>query len=214
MSNLLQFLDPKFLIASFGLAGVIAIIFMETGCFFGFFFPGDSLLFTAGLLASQGLLGGGPALGLTLLFFGSFVAAVLGDSVGYAFGKRVGPAIFSKEDSFFFKKAHISKAQHFYEEHGKKTVILARFIPVIRTFAPIVAGIGNMRYRDFISFNVIGGLFWTALLIGLGFGFGRIIPDPDRYLLPAVAIIIIVSILPAIRQILKKREGAANGIKR
>jgi membrane-associated protein len=202
--HLLQFLDPKFLIASFGLAGVIAIIFMETGCFFGFFFPGDSLLFTAGLLASQGLLGGGPTVGLACLFFGSFAAAVLGDSVGYSFGRRVGPAIFSKEDSFFFKKAHIAKAQHFYEEHGRKTIILARFIPVIRTFAPIVAGIGNMRYRDFIVFNAIGGFFWTALLVGIGFGFGRIIPNPDHYLLPAVVIIIVISILPALRQLFKR----------
>ena len=207
MSSFLQFLDPKFLIASFGLVGVIAVVFMETGCFFGFFFPGDSLLFTAGLLASQGFFYGGPMVGLACLFFGSFMAAVLGDSVGYAFGKRVGPAIFTKEDSFFFKKAHIAKAQHFYEEHGKKTIILARFIPVVRTFAPIVAGIGNMEYRTFLAFNAIGGFFWTALLIGLGFGFGRIIPDPDRYLLPAVAMIIIVSILPAIRQILKKNRS-------
>ena len=144
---------------------------------------------------------------LAVLLVGAFAAAVVGDSVAYAFGKRIGPALFTREDSLIFNRKYVVEAQHFYEKYGRKLIILARFMPVVRTFAPIVAGIGNMRYRDFIAFNVIGGFFWPALLIGLGFGFGSIIPDPDHYLLPAVAIIIIISILPALRQIFRKSRS-------
>ena len=143
-------LEPKTLIMTLGTLGVIAIIFIETGLFFGFFFPGDSLLFTAGFLASQGYVS------LAGLLIGTFLAAVIGDSFGYTFGKKVGPTLFSREDSVIFNKKHIARAQHFYEKHGKKTIILARFMPIIRTFAPIVAGIGNMRYRTFATFNIIG----------------------------------------------------------
>ena len=201
MSSFLQLLDPKSLISAFGTLGVIVIVFAETGLFFGFFFPGDSLLFTAGFFASQGYLPIG------WLFLGAFVAAVLGDSLGYAFGKKAGPALFVREDSRFFKKEYAIRAQHFYEKHGGQTIITARFIPVIRTFAPIVAGIGNMRYRSFLAWNVIGGLAWTVLLLGIGYGFGSIIPDPDRYILPAIIIIIVISALPALRQIFKKRSA-------
>lgn len=204
MQAIIHFItDPRSLIASFGLIGIIAIVFLETGFFFGFFFPGDSLLFTAGLLAAQGYLS------LAGLVVGAFVAAVLGDSVGYAFGKKVGPALFSREESRFFKREHLAHAQHFYEKYGVRTIILARFIPIVRTFAPIIAGIGAMEYRRFLKFNIIGGLLWTILVIGLGYGFGRIIPDPDKYLLPAIGLIIIVSALPAIREIWKRRGSAA-----
>ncbi len=203
MSNLLSVIDPKSIISAFGTLGVIIVIFAETGLFFGFFLPGDSLLFTAGFFASQGFL----PLGWLLL--GSFVAAVLGDSLSYAFGKKVGPAVFTREDSFFFRKEYIAKAQHFYEKHGGQTIILARFMPIVRTFAPVVAGIGGMRYRTFIAYNIIGGLAWTAALSLLGYGFGSLIPDPDRYILPAVILIIVISALPALRQIFKKRSGSA-----
>ena len=199
MSAILSILNPHTIIAAVGIVGVIAVVFAETGLFFGFFFPGDSLLFTAGFLASQ------HQLSFAWLLVGAFVAAVIGDSVGYAFGKKVGPALFVKENSVFFDKKHITRAQHFYEKHGKKTIILARFIPVVRTFAPIVAGIGNMTYRTFISFNVIGGFLWTWAMLWLGYGFGSIIPDPDKYVIPAVIVIIIISVLPAVREILKKR---------
>jgi membrane-associated protein len=205
--SILSIIDPKFIISAFGTLGVIAIIFMETGFFFGFFFPGDSLLFTAGFFASQGYL---P---LGWLFLGVFIAAVLGDNVGYAFGRRVGPALFTRENSAFFNKQHIVRAQHFYEKHGVKTIILARFIPVVRTFAPIVAGIGTMPYRKFFSFNVIGGFFWAALVIGLGYGFGNLIPpeQADRYLLPVIGLIIVISALPALREIYRgwKHRNAA-----
>jgi len=199
MSTILSILNPHTIIAVVGVFGVIAIIFAETGLFFGFFFPGDSLLFTAGFLASQ------HQISFAWLLVGVFVAAVIGDSVGYAFGKKVGPALFVKENSIFFDKKHITRAQHFYEKHGKKTIILARFIPVVRTFAPIVAGVGNMTYRTFISFNIIGGFLWTWAMLWLGYGFGSIIPDPDRYVIPAVLLIIIISILPALREIFKRK---------
>ncbi len=195
-----NFLNPQVIITTVGLLGVIAIVFAETGLFFGFFFPGDSLLFTAGFLASQGYIW------FPGLLIGTFIAAVLGDSVGYAFGKRIGPALFGKDDSVFFNKQHIVRAQRFYENYGKKTIVLARFIPIVRTFAPIVAGIGNMPYRVFLSYNIIGGFLWTWAMIWLGFALGRLIPNPDRYVLPIVAIIIIVSVIPPIREFLKNRK--------
>lgn len=200
MATLFSVLNPHTIIAAVGVFGVIAVIFAETGLFFGFFFPGDSLLFTAGFLASQ------HQLSLGWLLVGAFIAAVLGDSLGYAFGKKIGPAIFTKEDSLFFDKKHIARAQHFYEKYGKKTIILARFIPIIRTFAPIVAGVGNMTYRIFVSFNIIGGFLWTWAMLWLGYGFGSIIPNPDLYVIPAVILIVIISALPALREILKARH--------
>jgi membrane-associated protein len=201
MDTIIHFItDPRSLIASFGLIGIIAIVFLETGFFFGFFFPGDSLLFTAGLLASQGYVS------VTLLLLGVFLASVAGDSVGYAFGRKIGPALFSKEDSKLFKKEHLAHAQHFYEKYGVRTIILARFVPIVRTFAPIVAGIGAMEYRKFLKFNIIGGLAWTIVVIGLGYGFGRIIPDPDKYLLPAIGVIIVISAFPAVRELWKRRK--------
>ncbi|MCX6716198.1 MAG: VTT domain-containing protein [Candidatus Taylorbacteria bacterium] len=194
------FSNPQALISAFGLIGIIIIIFLETGFFFGFFLPGDSLLFTAGLLASQGHL---P---IAALLVGVFIAAVVGDNVGYVFGKKVGPALFSKDDSVFFDKKNIARAQHFYEKYGVRTIILARFVPIVRTFAPIVAGIGNMDYKTFFINNILGGFLWTVLLIGLGYGFGHVIPDPDRFLLPAIGVIIVLSLLPALREVLRRRK--------
>lgn len=189
--------DPKLLIQTLGLIGVIVIVFLETGVFFGFFFPGDSLLFTAGFLASQGYFS------VSVLLVGTFIAAVLGDSFGYAFGKKLGPKVFSKEDSLFFNKKHITTAQDFYIKHGKKTIILARFMPIIRTFAPIVAGIGMMDYKTFLYFNIIGGFLWTWSMILLGFLLGSLIPEPDKYVLPVVLLIIIISALPGIKEAYK-----------
>jgi membrane-associated protein len=194
-------LEPKTLIMTAGTLGVIAIIFIETGLFFGFFFPGDSLLFTAGFLASQGYIS------FAGLLIGAFLAAVIGDSVGYAFGKKVGPSLFAREDSVIFNKKHIARAQHFYEQHGRQTIILARFLPIIRTFAPIVAGIGGMKYKTFITFNIVGGFIWTWGMLWLGFGLGRLIPNPDRYVIPVVIVIVILSSMPALFQMLKKKTG-------
>jgi membrane-associated protein len=193
-----QLINPEHLIMTLGALGVVAIIFLETGAFFGFFFPGDSLLFTAGFLASQ------EYVSLPILLVGAFVAAVIGDSVGYGFGRRLGPRLFAKEDSIFFNKAHVARAQAFYEQHGKKTIILARFMPIIRTFAPIVAGIGNMHYRTFLLFNIIGGFVWTWSMLWLGYGLGALIPNPDRYIIPVVLVIILVSSAPALKEIFKK----------
>ncbi len=191
-------INPEHLITTLGTLGVIAIIFLETGAFFGFFLPGDSLLFTAGFLASQGYVS------LPWLLAGTFVAAIVGDSVGYAFGRKIGPKLFSKQDSIFFNKEYITRAQEFYEKHGKKTIIFARFMPIVRTFAPIIAGVGKMEYRSFIIFNIVGAFIWTWGMLWLGYGLGSLIPNPDRYIIPVVIIIVLVSSFPAIKEILKK----------
>lgn len=194
-----EYLNPTFLIQTLGLIGVLAIIFAESGLFFGFFLPGDSLLFTAGLFASQGYLN------ITLLMLGGVVAAILGDNVGYAFGKRVGPAIFNREDSMLFHKEHLERARTFYEQHGVKTIILARFVPIVRTFAPIVAGMGGMKYTTFLLYNIIGGVLWVFGLSLLGFTLGNLVPDIDRYLLPIVLCIIFLSFIPVIIEYVKHR---------
>lgn len=199
--DFLSLLDPMFLVKTAGLAGVIAIVFAESGLFFGFFFPGDSLLFTAGLLASQGLLPIG------WLLVGTAIAAILGDSVGYWFGQKTGPAIFSREDSLFFHKKHVERAQRFYEVHGKKTIILARFVPIVRTFAPILAGVGKMDYRTFITYNIIGGLAWSLGLTTLGYFLGGLIPSIDRYLLPIVLLIIAISFVPIFIEYFRSRRS-------
>ena len=195
-------IDLLALISTVGTFGILAIVFAESGLFFGFFLPGDSLLFTAGLLSSTGVL---PFWLLILLLP---LAAVLGDSVGYWFGKKVGPALFSKPESRFFKPKYALEAQRFFLKHGKKALVLARFLPLIRTFVPIVAGIGKMPYRDFISYNVIGGIGWTLSMFLLGFGLGSVIPDPERYLYPIVIAIIVISFVPVIREYLKSKKTA------
>jgi membrane-associated protein len=197
-------LEPQKVVMAFGLVGVIGIIFAETGLFFGFFLPGDSLLFTAGFLASQNLLPLAP------LLIGTFIASIIGDSIGYWFGKKTGPAIFYKEDSFFFRKKHVENARIFYEKHGKTTIILARFVPIIRTFAPIVAGVANMNYRIFISYNVIGGFLWTIGLTSAGYFLGRSIPSADAYLLPIVLLITLASFTPGIVHIWNERKKDRN----
>ncbi|MFH0755061.1 MAG: VTT domain-containing protein [bacterium] len=198
MNNLLNILDPMIIIKTLGLLGVFFIVFAESGLFFGFFLPGDSLLFVAGFLASQNYLD------INILVWGTFIFAVLGDNVGYYFGKKFGPKIFNKEDSLFFHKKYIEKAQNFYSKYGNKTIFLARFIPIIRTFAPIVAGIGQMKYKNFLFYNIFGGFIWSFVLIFFGYFLGQIIPNIDKYLLPIILIIIIVSFLPIIINGLKK----------
>lgn len=192
--------DLTELIKAVGMFGVWAIVFAESGLLIGFFLPGDSLLFTAGFLASQGFLN------IYVLTIGAFVAAVAGDSVGYSFGKRVGRRIFNRSDSLLFHKSHLKKAENFYQEHGKKTIILARFVPIVRTFAPIVAGVGDMEYKTFISYNIIGGFFWAVGVTILGFTLGNLIPDIDTYLLPIILFIIFISVAPNIYHILKDKE--------
>lgn len=200
MSDLFHILDPLTIIKTLGIIGIFAIVFAESGLFFGFFLPGDSLLFTAGFLASQDILD------INILVWGCFLFAVLGDSVGYWFGREVGPKIFNKEDSIFFHKKHIIRAQNFYEKYGNKTIFLARFVPIVRTFAPIVAGVGSMKYKDFITYNIFGGFVWSFGLVYAGYFLGQIIPNVDKYLLPIIGVIILLSILPIIFEVYKERR--------
>ncbi len=190
----LPHLDLPQLIETAGYIGLFAIIFAESGLFFGFFFPGDSLLFTAGLLASQGIFN------IWILTASLALAAILGDNVGYWFGAKVGPALFSREDSFFFHKRHLERTRIFYEKYGPQAILLARFIPIIRTFAPIFAGVGNMRYSLFLAYNVAGGILWSVGCTLLGYFLGRALPQSEGYLLPITLIIVVVSILPLARE--------------
>ena len=185
-------IDLKLLIQNIGYAGIFGIVFAESGLFFGCFLPGDSLLFMAGFLASQGLFS------LPILLVGCFLAAVLGDNVGYAFGHKFGRKLFQKEDSFFFRKENLLKTENFYKKHGAKTIVIARFIPIIRTFAPIVAGLAAMEYKTFLRYNLIGGVLWGVGVTSAGYFLGKIIPNAEHYLLPIVIGIVIVSVIPAI----------------
>ena len=187
-------------IKTIGYFGLFVVIFAESGLLIGFFLPGDSLLFTAGFLASQGFLN------IWVLLAGTFLGAVLGDNFGYTFGRRLGPKIFSKDDSLFFHKDHIEKAKEFYAKYGGKALILARFLPVVRTFTPILAGVGQMRYKTFFFYNFTGGMIWTIGLTGLGFFLGNVVPNIDRYLIPIIFVIIFSSMLPTIFHILKNKE--------
>jgi membrane-associated protein len=189
------------LIETVGTIGLFAIVFAESGLLIGFFLPGDSLLFTAGLLASQGKLN------LPVILVGCFVAAVAGDQVGYAFGNRVGPALFRRPESRFFKHENIEKAQAYFDKYGVKTIVLARFIPVVRTFAPIVAGVGRMNYSTFVRFNIIGGFIWAVGVTMVGYVLGDTIPDIDKYLLPVIAVIILLSVLPVALEMRKARKS-------
>ena len=229
-------LDPERLIATFGTIGLFLIIFAESGLLIGFFLPGDSLLFTAGLLSSQDKLPN-----IALLVLGCVIAAISGDQAGYVFGRRVGPALFRRPDSRLFKQANVEKARAYFEEHGSKTIEqlradlsaktgenvvisrfsrfatasrwrsrrLARFVPIVRTFAPIVAGVSHMPYRTFVMFNVVGGVLWAAGVTTLGYILGATVPSIDKYLLPAVGVIIVVSLIPVALEIRKARREAA-----
>ena len=188
------------LIPALGYIGITAIIFAESGLLIGFFLPGDSLLFTAGFLASQHIFD------IKILTILSFIAAVLGDSVGYLFGQKVGKKLFQRKDSLIFHKDHLIKARQFYEKHGKKTIVLARFLPIIRTFAPIVAGMGDMKYSVFIVFNIVGGMIWAVGLTLAGYFLGNLIPDVDTYLFPIVIGIIMLSVSTHLIHIIKNKK--------
>jgi membrane-associated protein len=190
--------DLKEFIETVGYFGIFAIIFAETGLLIGFFLPGDSLLFTAGFLASQDILN------IWILIPVCFVAAVTGDAVGYAFGKRVGRNLFKKEESRFFKPENLVRAEAFMEKRGGTAIILARFIPFARTFVPIVAGISSMKYPHFLMYNVVGAVLWAIGLPLAGYFLGSTIPDIDHYLLPVIVLVIIVSLIPSTYHIWKE----------
>ena len=207
VSMLESIMNLETILPTIGYVGITAIVFAESGLLIGFFLPGDSLLFTAGFLASQGIFN------IVTLCLLTFVAAVAGDSVGYAFGKNIGPKLFTKEDSWFFHKKNLAKAQHFYEKYGVKTIVLARFLPVVRTFAPIVAGIGDMHYRTFITYNLIGGFLWAIGVTLAGYFLGQLIPNVDKYLIPIVLVIVVASVLPSAIHVMlemKKSKEEAN----
>ena len=197
-------LDPESLIRTFGTLGLFLIVFAESGLLVGFFLPGDSLLLTAGLLASQGVLN------FPVILVGCFVAAVVGDQVGYAFGARVGPALFRRPNSRFFKRSHLERAHRYFEEQGPKTVVLARFVPIVRTFTPVLAGVSQMRYRQFVTYNVVGGLLWAVGVTTVGYLLGDAVPDIDKYIVPIVAVILVASVVPIGREVLRlRKEGSA-----
>ena len=201
-------LDPKDLIETFGLIGVFVIVFAESGLLIGFFLPGDSLLFTAGFLASgpPSLLEKGlPELPLLPLLIGVVACAIVGDQVGYVFGRKVGPALFGRPDSRIFKQAHVEKAHAYFEKYGAKTIVIARFVPIVRTFAPIVAGVGRMNYRTFVTYNVIGGIGWGAGMVLLGYFLGQVTFISD-HLEATVLAIVALSLTPIVIEVVRHRR--------
>ena len=181
---------------------LVAIVFCETGLLVGFFLPGDSLLITAGLVAAAG------SLDIWLLNLLLIPAAIIGDSVGYAIGYRAGPRLFTKEQSLLFSRKHLLRTREFYEKYGGKTIVLARFIPLLRTFAPVVAGIGQMQYRRFLFYNVFGGVLWVASLTWAGYLLGTLIPDISRYIHIVVLVVILLSMVPVVVELWKARRRA------
>ncbi len=200
-----------------GILGIALVIFAESGLLIGFFLPGDSLLFTAGFLVYTGFF----AVNIHLLVLVLFIAAVVGDSVGYTFGRKLGPHVFTRPDSLLFKQDNVLRAQAFYEKHGGKTIVIARFIPIVRTFAPVVAGVAKMNYKHFLGYNLIGGLLWAAGITYLGYYVGSWFEkfgiEIDHVLLPIIAVIIFISVLPPAYHILKDKKQRTiiwNGTKR
>lgn len=202
-----QYLDPK-TIAGAGYVVLFLVVFAETGLAAGFFLPGDSLLVVAGLFAARG------DLNVFILLVSLFVAAVIGDAVGYYSGLKMGPRIFRQEKSLLFRPSHLQKAQGFYEKYGGKTIIIARFVPIIRTFAPIVAGAANMPYRKFVVFNVVGGFLWVFSMILSGYFLGSILKSRfginlDEHIEKVVIIVVALSLLPPIIEYIKSRREKA-----
>jgi membrane-associated protein len=192
-----------------GLFGLTAIVFSETGLLVGVFLPGDSLLVTAGLLAARGYLN---IYHLTPLLT---IAAISGNSLGYLIGRSSGPRIFNRENSIFFNKKHAMRAHNFYEKHGRKTIVLAQFMPVIRTFAPVIAGVAGMPFRTFITFNILGAFLWVWSMLGIGYFLGSYIPGIDQHIEIVVVIVVFISILPGLisaYRAKRKERALAGGI--
>jgi membrane-associated protein len=202
-------LDLVDIVSTAGWIAVIAVIFAESGLLIGFFLPGDSLLFTSGFLVYSGVF----QINIHLFVFLLFIAAVVGDNVGYTFGRRVGRKLFDRKNSRFFKQENVVAAEKFYEKHGGKTVIIARFVPFVRTFAPVVAGISKMDYKKFLIYNMIGGFLWAVGITYLGYMLGAVFTqlglDIDHVLLPIIALILLVSLLPPIIHLLRDKKQRA-----
>jgi membrane-associated protein len=198
LAPLLQHGTPVFL------AVVFLVVFAESGLLIGFFLPGDSFLFSAGLVA--GVYHRPHLLPLVLC---AFAAAVIGDQVGYQIGKRTGPRLFQREDSRLFKQQYVHQAHDFFERHGAKAIVLARFVPIVRTFTPVLAGVGAMKYRVFVTYNLIGGALWSLLATLLGWGLGKRYPKIENYLTPVALVIVVLSVAPMLYEVWKHRRAAA-----
>jgi len=198
-------------LGSGGLLLLAAIVFAESGLLIGFFLPGDSLLFIAGFLSSNA--GGNVLPSLPLVASVTAIAAIAGDQVGYIFGKRIGPALFDRPKSRLFNPQHVVRAHEFFEKYGAKTIVIARFVPLVRTFAPIVAGIGTMKYRTFVIYNVAGGMLWGVGVTSLGYFLGEIDAVKNNIEI-AILVIVFVSILPMVFEVIRHRRNAANATNR
>ncbi|MFI7498918.1 DedA family protein [Streptomyces sp. NPDC049687] len=198
-----SWLDPDYLLDTFGIWGLLLIVFAESGLLIGFFLPGDSLLFTAGLLITSNQLDFPLWAAIALIC----VAAILGDQAGYMFGKKVGPSLFSRPDSRLFKQENVTKAHEFFEKHGPKSLVLARFVPIVRTFTPIIAGVSGMKYRSFLVFNVIGGVLWGAGVTLLGSWLGNI-DFVNKNIEAILILIVLVSVVPIVIEFLRARSQA------
>jgi membrane-associated protein len=196
-----QLVNPESIILYGGVYLLLFFVFAETGLFVGFFLPGDSLLFTAGLFCATGLINMHPFL-LVLLVI---IAAVTGNMVGYAFGKKVGPLLFKRKSGFFFRQEHLVTAHEFYLKHGKKTIILSRFLPIVRTFAPIIAGIVKLDYRKFFIYSLVGAIFWVGILVLSGYYLGKYIPGTKDYLGYIVIFLIVITSIPFVYNSIRKR---------
>jgi membrane-associated protein len=201
--------DVQGIITWGGLAALVLIIFAETGLLVGFFLPGDSLLVTAGIYCTSLEDGKPPLLSLPLVLLLPMIAAIAGDTVGYFIGAKSGPALFKREQSLLFSRKHLLRTKEFYERHGGKTIILARFLPFVRTFAPVVAGIGQMNYRRFLSFNVFGGIGWVFSMVMLGFSLSHIFPHLNKQIDKVIIVIIFVSLVPGAISWLTNRKKSA-----
>jgi len=186
-----------------GLVALVAVVFAETGLLVGFFLPGDSLLVTAGVFCTDANPTGKPLLNILTLNIAVGIAAIIGDQVGFYIGRKTGPKLFTRENSLLFNKKHLLRTHAFYERHGGKTIIIARFMPIIRTFAPVVAGIGDMNYRRFVSYNVFGGIGWVVSMTGIGYGLASVWPDVTKHIEKLIIVVIFLSLLPGIISFLR-----------
>ena len=195
-----NFLNPEFLISSFGYVGVFLIIFFESGFFFAFFFPGDTLLFTVGFLASGGILN------IWFCLIGLFVVTYVGSFIGYLFGRKIGDKIFFKKGSFLFDPENLERTRIFYKKYGKWAIVLCRFVPIVRTFTPIMAGVGNMKLKTFLKYNILGSMLWPPVLLFTGYFFGSQLPSIRRFVMPVILGFFIFSLILIFWAMLKKKK--------
>lgn len=200
-----KWIDPDFLIETFGMLGILAVVFVESGLLVGFMLPGDSLLFTAGLLSAAGTL---PDLWILLVTIP--LAAIAGDQVGYAIGRKAGPAVFRRPDSRFFRAEHVERSREFFERYGARTIVIARFVPIVRTLAPVMAGVSRMNYRTFVTYNVIGGIGWGIGVTLLGYFLGQV-EFVHANIEPIILGIVALSVAPIAFELLRARRARAVG---